>query len=376
MTPLDRASFPVTEAWTYLNHAGVAPLPRQSAAAMQAYAGVAAADGGETWQRHEAREAQVRLAGARVMGVDVADVAFIANTTVGLGLVAGGFDWKPGDRVVVPTCEFPSNLYPWLALGDQGVEVVRIEPEGPGDRLDSALFEAALRRGGVRVVAVSWVQFGRGWRLDLEALGRMCREHDSLLVVDAIQALGVIPAEFERWEVDVAAADGHKWMLGPEGLGVLYANERARDRLRVVAPGWNSVVHRQQWDNRDLVLDPTARRFEPGTMNYAGIYGLGASLDLLLEAGVAAVWAHVDGLCTRLAEGLEAADAHVLTDRSEGGGSGIVTFRLPGEAPEETEARLLARRFSVRARGGGVRVAPHGYNTVEEIDALVEALRP
>lgn len=343
---------------------------------MQAYAAVVEVDGGEAWKRHEKREAQVRAAGARLMGVDADDVAFTANTTSGLGVVAGGLNWKPGDRVVVPACEFPSNLYPWLALEEQGVEVVRVHPVGPGERLELDAFEAALVGGGVRVVAVSWVQFGRGWRLDLEELGRVCREHDSLLVVDAIQALGVIPAEFDRWGVDVAAADGHKWMLGPEGLGVLYVNDRAREVLRVVAPGWNSVVHRQQWENRDLVLDPTARRFEPGTMNYAGIYGLGASLDLLLDAGVEEVWAHVDGLCTRLAAGLGDAGAEVLTDRSEGGASGIVTFRLSGEPPEETEARLLGNRFSVRARGGGVRVAPHGYNTDDEIDALVDAVRP
>ncbi|MBI2168284.1 MAG: aminotransferase class V-fold PLP-dependent enzyme [Actinobacteria bacterium] len=372
-TPLPRSEFPVTDRWTYLNHAGVAPLPHSAAAAVAAYGAGVEADGGEAYRAHEAREAEVRAAAARLMGVPVEDVAFVKNTTEGLAFVSSGLDWQPGDRVVVPACEFPSNLYPWLALADRGVDVVQVEPEEAGERLPMESFEAALA-GGARVLAVSWVQYGRGWQADVPALSRLAHAHGALFVLDAIQALGCIPAHFADWGVDVASADGHKWLLGPEGCGVMYASPAAREQLRVLEPGWNSVVHRQQWENRALVLDPTARRFEAGTQNYAGIFGLGASIDLLLDAGLDEVWAHVNGLCEHLAAGLCNAGAELLTDRADGGGSGIVTFAVAGMSPTECTAALVQRGFSVRARGGGVRVSPHGYNTPEEIDAFVSAV--
>lgn len=374
---LPRQAFPVVERWTYLNHAGVAPLPAVAAEAMAAYGAAARDDGGEAWARHEAREAEVRRAAAALMGAPESDVAFVKNTTEGLAFVAAGLDWSPGDRVVVPACEFPSNLYPWLALEDRGVEVVRVEPVGDGHRLPLERFEAALSDGAgrVRVLAVSWVQFGRGWRVDVPALAALAHEHGALFVLDAIQGLGVLPADFARWGVDVACADGHKWLCGPEGFGLLFAAAAARERLRVVGPGWNSVVHRQDWENRDLVLDPGARRFEGGTQNLAGMMGLGASLDLLLSCGVDAVWAHVDGLCDRLVAALSDAGATVLTDRSGGGASAIVTFVVDGRDPPDLAARLVEQRFAVRARGGGVRVSPHGYNTEAEIDAFVTAVR-
>lgn len=373
--PLPRAAFPVTERWTYLNHAGVAPIPAPAAEAIAGYVSAARDEGGEAYARHEQREGEVRAAAASLMGVDVADVAFVKNTTQGLALVASGLDWSPGDRVVVPACEFPSNLYPWLALEELGVEVVRVEPVGEGDRLPVERFEDALRVGRVRVVAASWVQFGRGWRVDVTALASLAHEHGALFVLDAIQGLGVLPAEFAEWGVDVSAADGHKWLVGPEGFGVASVSSPAREQLRVLEPGWNSVIHRQDWENRDLVLDPTARRYEGGTQDYAGLYGLGASIDLLLSTGVDRIWSHVDSLCRRLAEGLAEAGATVLTDRSGGGASGIVTFTVPSMSAKKTAALLLEQAFAVRARGGGVRASPHGYNTEDEIDAFVDAVR-
>ena len=372
-TPLPRDAFPVVDGWVYLNHAGVSPLPAPAVDAMAAYAARAASDGGEAWRENETLEADVRARAGRLMGVDGADVAFVPNTSAGLALVVNGLEWAEGDRVVVPACEFPSNLYPWLALTHRGVEVVRVEPAGPGERLPVEAFERVLS-GGARVLALSWAQFGRGWRSDLAAIGALCRDHGVLFVVDAIQGVGLMPAAFAEWGVGVAAADGYKWMLGPEGAGVAYVSPAAREQLRVSAPGWNSVSHRADFDRRDPVLDPTARRYEPGTLNDAGLHGLGASLALLETAGVDAIWAHVDRLCLALIEGLEAAGAEVLTDRRDGGGSGIVTFRHPGMEPDRLADELVTRRFSVRARGGGVRAAPHGYNTFDEIEAFAAAV--
>jgi selenocysteine lyase/cysteine desulfurase len=223
-------------------------------------------------------------------------------------------------------------------------------------------------------VAVSWVQFGRGWRVALDELSRLCHDHGALLCADVIQGLGVVPAELQRWGVDFAMADAHKWMLGPVGIGLLYVARDRRELLRPLEPGWASVAHREEWDNLELVFDDSARRFEGGTPNSLTLAGMGASIDLLLDAGVDTVWRHVDALCARLVEGLEAAGATVLTRRGAQHGSGIVTFEPVGGDPAMVVERLKALGIVCAARGGGVRVAPHGYNTAAEIDALVRAL--
>ena len=369
--PLDRSLFPVTERCAYLDvaHTGAPPTPvvqaMTSAIERQALLGSASCEA------HEAALEDIRWQAAALMGVPATDVAFVKNTTEGLGAVAGGLDWRPGDRVVVPDGEFPSTAYPWLALEDRGVVVDRVPP---GD------LAAAVEAGPpLKVVATSWVQYARGWRADLAALGRRCRDAGAMLCVDAIQGLGVIPADFEAWGVDVASADGHKWLLGPEGAGVLYVRGEHLERLRVLSPGWNSAADRDAYDDRTLVLDPTARRLEGGTLNSAGLLGLGAALDLLAAAGVDRIWRHVDELCDRLVGALGDAGATVLSDRSPTGRSAIVTFTVAGHDPAVVKEALLAQGIVCSARGGGVRISPHGYSTGEEVDrvaAVVADLAP
>ncbi|MGH9148995.1 MAG: aminotransferase class V-fold PLP-dependent enzyme, partial [Acidimicrobiales bacterium] len=215
---------------------------------------------------------------------------------------------------------------------------------------------------------------GRGWRTDLPALAEVAHAAGALLCVDAIQGLGCIPAHFDEWGVDFAMADGHKYLLGPEGIGALYVRRSCLDRLRPLEPGWASVAHRERWDNLDLAWHPDARRLEGGSPNSAGIHGLGAALDLLGAAGVENIWRHVDGLCDHACAGLAAAGAEVLSDRSPAGRSGIVTFRLPGHGPAAVVTHLLGAGIVGAPRGGGVRVSPHGWNTVEEIERLVAAV--
>jgi selenocysteine lyase/cysteine desulfurase len=225
-----------------------------------------------------------------------------------------------------------------------------------------------------RVVATSWVQYGRGGRADLPALGAACRDAGALLCVDAIQGLGLLPADFEAWGVGVATADGHKWLLGPEGAGVLYVRAEHLPRLRVLEPGWNSAADRSAYDDRALVLDPTARRLEGGTLNIAGILGLGAAIDLLTTAGVDRIWTHVDALCGRLVDALAGTAAVVLSDRTPGARSGIVNISVPGHDPVAVRDALLANGIVASPRAGGVRLSPHGYTTTEEIDRAAAAL--
>jgi selenocysteine lyase/cysteine desulfurase len=205
-------------------------------------------------------------------------------------------------------------------------------------------------------------------------MAALAHRYGAVLVADVIQGLGVIPAALADWGVDIAVADGHKWLLGPEGLGVLYVSPAVRDRLQPQEPGWASVADRGVWDSLDLTWHPTAARYEGGTANVAGTLGFGASLALLLDAGIDRVWHHVAGLGDHLVAGLRRrGGATVLSDRSPQHRSGIVTVLLDGEAPTATAERLGAAGFLVSPRGGGVRVAPHAYQTPADIDALLAA---
>lgn len=378
-TPLDRAQFAVTNSYRYFNHAGMTPLPRVAVEAGIEFIEDQAARGGVGFTDWEQRIEAVRGSSARLMGVPVGDVAFVKNTTEGLGFVANGLSWAPGDRVLVPDREFPSTLYPWLSLRDQGVEVDLLDPLGTGWTLPVERFDEHLRARPARVVALSWVQFARGYRTDLAALATVCHRHGALLCVDAIQGLGVIPADFEDWGVDFATADAHKWMLGPFGTGVLYVAGRHRDTLRPLEPGWASVAHRDDYENLDLIYADSARRFEGGSHTMETILEMGASIDLLLDAGdgegVGAVWRHVDGLLDHLAEQLRSLGATVVSDRSPDGRSANLTLTLDDTDHAELLTRLAAEGFVCSARGGGIRVSPHGYNTIDEIDAFVDALR-
>jgi len=372
--PLDRRLFPVTDQVLWMNHAGVGPLPTVAVDAIAEAAAAFRDRGGLPYDALAQRMEEVRGAAAQLMGVSVADVAFVKNTTEGIAFAASGLDWEPGDRVIVPDHEFPTNVYPWIALRDRGVVVDFLDPIGPRRELPIEVFEQALSERATRMVAVSWVQYGYGWRTDLAALGSLCREHGTMLCVDAIQGLGVIPAEFDAWGVDVAAAASHKWMLGPHGLGVVSISARARQELRPLEPGWASVSHREDYDNLELVYDETARRYEGGTYSLITIPGMGASIDLLLQAGIDVVWAHVDELCRRLAKGVTGLGAELRSVHDNENRSGIVSFTVPGTAADRVVAHLDSRGIFCRARADAVRLSPHAYNTIDEIDRVLDAI--
>jgi selenocysteine lyase/cysteine desulfurase len=312
---------------------------------------------------------------ANLIHADPDEIAFVANTTTGVNFVAEGFPWREGDNVVTPDHEFPTNVYPWLHLAARGVETRRIPlDEGRVDlnRLEDACDERT------RLISISWVGYASGWRVDVPAVVRLAHDKGALVFLDAIQGLGVFPLDVEACGVDFVAADGHKWLLGPEGAGLFYVRREHLDLLRPMNVGWNSVVHARDFSHIDLRFRPAASRYEGGSQNMCGVLGFGASMQMLAELGVGPrrssiaerVLAITDYACRRLAE----FGAEMVTHREGHHRSGIVAFRLPGTDLEVMQRRCLRAGVALSCRNGALRISPHGYATEHDIERLMEAL--
>ncbi|MEE2679593.1 MAG: aminotransferase class V-fold PLP-dependent enzyme [Myxococcota bacterium] len=368
-----RTWFPVTRNLAYLNHAGVAPISTRVAEALRRYADEATSRGALEYARSYDREVErVRARAAELVGTAPSQIAFIKNTTEGLGLVATGLDWEPGDQVVTCDLEYPSNVYPWWSLRERGVETHMLRSRD--GRLPIEDVEQALSQPRVRLLALSSVEYGSGFRHDLAELGRLCRNHGVLFCVDAIQSLGCLPLDVTACHVDFLAADGHKWLLSVEGCGVFYCAPAVLDRLAPRIIGWRSVTDNTDYDRYHMDLQPTAGRFEEGTPNTPGIFALGAAIDLLLELGVDAIGERVLELADELSTALEARGATLLSPRSPHERSGIVSFRWLDEDPKRTAARLQQAGVFCAVRRGGVRASPHFYNGPSDLDRLLAAL--
>jgi cysteine desulfurase/selenocysteine lyase len=361
-----RDELPITEVCVYLNHAGISPLPRRSVQRMAEFAEVSSRTGDQAWPERMREAERVRGMAARLLGAARShEVAFVENTSSALSMVAEGLDWRPGDNVVGAVLEFPSNVYPWMSLADRGVEYRQAE-ERDG-RIDPEEL-LSLVDGRTRMLALSWVQYASGFRSDLARLGRACRERGVLFVVDVIQGLGALRLDVERDLVDVAAASTHKWLLGAEGLGLLYVSDRVVDRIRPVRSGWRSMRDQNRWTEYDIDWNEGAKRFESGTFNIYGIAALGGSLDLIFEAGVEAVERRVLALADRAARGLADLGFTVVSSREPSETSGILTATHPGLDAADLVRRLAAKDIVVAARAGRFRISAHFYNTEEEID--------
>jgi len=367
-----RRQMPVARKWAYLDHAAVAPLPEPARAAVVDWADAAAAEGDTAWAAWNDQVEELRRVAARMIGAAPEEIALVRNTTEGINLVAEGYPWRRGDNVVTLADEFPSNLYPWMQLAGRGVQTRRV-PTDDG-RVDLDRVAAACDRR-TRIVTISWVSYSSGWRNDVDRLAEIAHDRGALLFLDAIQGLGVFPLDVRQTEVDFLAADGHKWMLGPEGAGIFFARREHLERLRPIGVGWNSVVHARDFTRIELVLKETAERYEGGSQNMVGMIALGASLKLLGRFGQDAIAGRVlqvtDLACRRLGE----IGAHIFSDRSEQHSSGIVVFGLPNVDPEAVRRRCLERGVVLSCRSGRLRISLHAYNDASDVERLVQALR-
>lgn len=368
-----RALFPVTERAIYLNHAAVAPPPRPTIEAVEAQLANVRDHGSLDFRSWLAVKESARKLVARMLGARPEQIAFMRNTSDGLSTVANGLRWSTGDNLVMFRGEFPSNVYPWLRLKEAfGVEV-RFCEERDG-RID--LQEVInLIDSRTKVVAISQVQFASGFRADLERLGRAARAHDALLVVDVIQAMGVIPTDVEAELVDAAAGAGHKWLLTPEGVGILYLSDRARERIQPTLVGWVSVPNPDDYSNWEQGWKPGALAWETGTAPSALFYGLEASLTFLLNLGTERICTYLDGLTDYLCDSLAGSDYEIVSSRREGEKSQIVCIRhTRGLTPMSLYSHLKKANIVTAPRGDRLRISPHVYNTTNDIDALVANL--
>jgi selenocysteine lyase/cysteine desulfurase len=367
-----RQEFPVTDRWAYFDHAAVAPLSRRAQQVMNAWAADVTENGEVYEPGWDQRVERVRRLAGQLLNADPLDIAFVKNTSEGIGIVAEGIPWQSGDNVVTAAEEYPANIYPWMNLASRGVELRRV-PSRVG-RLEIADLQAAMD-GRTRLLSLSFVEFSSGFRNDLMAIGELCRKQGVYFLVDAIQGLGVFPVDVRQMPIDFLSADGHKWLLAPQGAGIFYIRRDLVDKLHPVGVGWNSVVGARQFSRIDFQLKPHAGRWESGTLNVAGIVALGASLEVLLEIGIPAVAARVTELTDYLCAKAESIDLSVFSSRHSGDKSGIVSLTVPGIEPRNLVRRCRDRGIVINHRAGRIRVSPHCYNTHTEIDRLVELLR-
>jgi cysteine desulfurase/selenocysteine lyase len=368
-----RSLFPITERAVYLNHAAVSPPPTPTIQAIQAQLEDVTTNGSVNFRSWIATKERARKLLAGMIGARPEQIAFMRNTSDGLSTVANGLRWRTGDNLVTFRREFPSNMYPWLRLrASFGVEVRMCEERESRIDLDEII---RLIDDKTRVVAISQVQFASGFRADLERLGKAARAQDALLVVDFIQALGVIPTNVDNDLIDVAAGAAHKWLLTPEGIGILYLSDRARERIEPTLVGWISVPDPEDQSNFDQPWKPDALAWETGTGPAALFYGLEASLRLLNDTGVERIAAYLEQLTDYLCDKLDSRRYQIVSSRLAGEKSQIVCLRHKGGLEAmELYSHLKQRKIITAPRSGRLRIGPHLYNTTADIDALIDNL--
>ena len=379
-----RELMPVSKRYAYFDHAAVGPIPQPTARAIQKWTDQSLYQGDVCWPEWSAGAARLRVSAAKLLDCQLSEIALVPNTTFGINMIAQGYLWGSSPRVksvVVLSNEFSSNLLPWLALERRGVEVRRVPVDESGvaslDAICNAIDEST------RLVAVSWVGYFSGFRMDLAKLCERVHRAGAQLFVDAIQGLGVFSLNTQEIPIDYLAADGHKWMLGPEGAGLLFIRQKNLERLEPLMQGWGSLQMAGQFQTANMVLKDDASRYEGGSANHVGQLGLAESLQVLLDHGCnladnPIAYAVLEN-AANIEEGLKAIGANVFRARSSARSdcelSGIVTFEVAGIEPNELRRYLLQEEIVVSVRHGRLRVATHAYNDRDDIQRLITAVK-
>lgn len=365
-----RDLFPVTRTYTYLNHAACTALPTPAVNALASHWARQSSMGVLSEPQTTATIEHAREKLARLINAKPTEIGWVPNTATAIMIVANGIDWRPGDNVVTVRNGFPAGVYPWLTQRRKGVEVRFVDPEN--GRVPVSSLAAAID-SRTRVLNISWVEFSTGFRHDLVKLGELCRQHNIIFNVDAMQGVGALDLDIEETGVHFLGAGVAKWLMGPHGLGFLYARSDMLDKIQHLTANWRSVPNTQDYLNYDQPWVDRASRIEGSTQNMSAIVAFDAVLDMLHEITAPRIEARIMQLTGRLIEGLQSRGYTLATPLGPGERSGIVCFYAKGD-PMEFHARAEAQNIVIAVRLGVVRVSPHFYNTEEEIDRLLALL--
>jgi selenocysteine lyase/cysteine desulfurase len=366
--------FPLDPNLIYLNHAAVSPWPKRTVDAVKDFAEENALLGSKNYLNWMNKESKLRRQLQQLLNAPSSDdIALVKNTSEALSFVAYGLNWQAGDNIVSSNLEFPSNRIPWQSLINQGVEF-READFSHTDSPEQALFD--LVDDHTRLITISSIQFATGLAVDLNRIGAFCKQHDILFCVDAIQSLGAVQFDVQACQADFVMADGHKWMLGPEGLGVFYTTPESRDKLRLTQYGWRMIENIHKYQNKPWKMHQSARRFECGSPNMLGIHALSASLSLILETGMTAIERLVMANTQYLIDSISESPHLVLLSKPrQQFKSGIVLFQHAS-----IDDRLVFKHLSdsgviCAQRGAGIRFSPHFYNTQAELDQAIKTAK-
>ena len=370
---LRRHEFPVTREKIFLAHAGDAPLPWRVAEAVTHYTRQAATGDQERFVYPSILEKGRKL-GAQLLNCQANEVAFVGPTSLALSFIASGLKLRRGDNILVYFEDYPSNVYPWMALADQGVEVRLMNTRGLGVIRPKDVMGQVDEN--TRLVALASCHFISGYRIDFQAIGKYLRGRNILFCLDAIQTVGAFPTTVEA--VDLLAADAHKWLLGPCGAGVMYVRGSAQGKINPPIYGWNNVRCPDFVAQEQIVLRSGSQKYEAGTYNLLGIVGLVAAMELLVELGVENIARELLRKRARLVPALQGKGFTVLqADAPAENASGIVSFHRPGADltalhQKLTDAGVVTSLRADRTGQKYIRLSPHFYNTDAELERVLE----
>ncbi len=367
-----RKMFPATEKYTYLNNAAVSTMPTVTVEAVYLQLKDASENGTLNYAEWIATKERARDLVAEMLNVRAEQIAFMRNTSDGFSCAANGLKWQTGDNIVTFEREFPANFYAWRRIRDKfGVEL-RLCPERNG-RIDLDEF-ISLIDANTKIVSISSVQFASGFRADLQRIGEAAHKHDALFAVDIIQGFGAIELDLSAF-VDVASGASHKWLCAPEGCGIFYLSDRARERIEPTLVGWISVETPWDFDDYEQNFKPNALAWESGTSGASLFYGLEQSLKILHETGVENIENYLEELTDFLCESLAGKNYDIISSREKGEKSQIVCIKSRnGLTSNQIAKHLEAENVIVAPRGDRLRIAPHFFNNQADIERLLEAL--
>jgi selenocysteine lyase/cysteine desulfurase len=366
--------FQLSDDIVYLNHAGVSPWPARTAEAVKNFAYENMVHGSRRYPQWLEIETALRTQARELLyASSIDDIALLKNTSEALSVVAHGLDWKEGDNIVSTNQEFPSNRIVWESLASKGVEFREADP-GASLEPEDAIF--SLVDSSTKLITTSSVQFSTGLRMDLAKIGEFCKNRGILFCIDAIQSLGALSFDAQKYHADFVMADGHKWMLGPEGLAIFYCTPAMRERLTLLQYGWHMVEDLYNFDRKEWRIAKTARCFECGSPNMLSIHALHASLSLLLEAGLETIERELLKKTEYLFEIIRSKpELELITPDHAGRYAGIVTFRHTKKDNEFMYNFLMKNNIMCAYRSRGIRISPHFYTPVEQLDQVFTLLK-